>query len=852
VAPGALKYAVSSVAPQFGGYQQHDSQELLAFLLDGLHEDVNKVTSKPYVEVPSGKEGEDIDSVLAAAVWKAYSKRNDSIITELFQGQYRSRVQCVTAGCKHVSLTYDPYSFLSLPLPSVEKRLRFDCVVYNVAAAVKVAHAVRASQFSDSHAHLIPSAHSVLVPDRSTTRDALQALAKQAGFNAERLRIVKGLGSTCTIPLGAPAPLVPLNEGFGGDGSAKSQSSLVTSTSRCQVVVYLLPQYVLDAAAADLAQSSLRRTAAPKAAATKTESVNASSLSCEGHSSESFMARSNMIFGGLSKHTNSMGHIVPYGRRRELSSAPALHGSNIRRISFQPMQAQPLAVQQSKTPGLQPLLKPTVSSKSEAMDIAEGSTGSAGSCAAVENGEAPEAIKQHSICASVSCPAFQWRLVLVRVLHRQLPQAPMPQEALHHFPSNCESVGYPALLPVVTASHPVADAVFKAALPSCLQHLPRVCSQGQVVDLAMAWLKPLLAQKEALTGKQEPEIILAQNSSDHEAQQLGLPNTDNLSIWAALGCESGEEFHEPVSVESSAPLPSIRAGVFGSGLNGGQIRQLGDANRYFDESSDSDGVSSSEKGNSSCGLWKGLRSPASGTTLNFMWQAKKIPVLRGLLEPLLPGSSTQPKKAQQGSDAEDSAPVSSIWPSQLPVGEGSDTIMSSMLHSTGGISLTDCLQLWENEEELGQSDTWYCGDCKQHVRALKRLSLWSAPEYLMVHLKRFKFTAYSRARINTRVDFPVTGWDLEAHVLEPQAEVHNRGLIYDLYAVINHIGSMGGGHYTACAKHPFSGIWYDFDDSSVSVMGPSTSHRVQDRLTSSQAYVLFYARRVIDVDDSVK
>jgi ubiquitin C-terminal hydrolase len=38
-------------APQFSGFQQHDSQELLAFILDGLHEDLNKVKDKPYVEL---------------------------------------------------------------------------------------------------------------------------------------------------------------------------------------------------------------------------------------------------------------------------------------------------------------------------------------------------------------------------------------------------------------------------------------------------------------------------------------------------------------------------------------------------------------------------------------------------------------------------------------------------------------------------------------------------------------------------------------------------------------------------------------------------------------------------------
>ena len=43
--------AVGRFAEQFSGYQQQDSQELMAFLLDGLHEDLNRIKQKPYVEI---------------------------------------------------------------------------------------------------------------------------------------------------------------------------------------------------------------------------------------------------------------------------------------------------------------------------------------------------------------------------------------------------------------------------------------------------------------------------------------------------------------------------------------------------------------------------------------------------------------------------------------------------------------------------------------------------------------------------------------------------------------------------------------------------------------------------------
>ena len=46
-----MQTQVGRYAPQFVGYAQHDSQELLAFLLDGLHEDLNLVREKPYVDM---------------------------------------------------------------------------------------------------------------------------------------------------------------------------------------------------------------------------------------------------------------------------------------------------------------------------------------------------------------------------------------------------------------------------------------------------------------------------------------------------------------------------------------------------------------------------------------------------------------------------------------------------------------------------------------------------------------------------------------------------------------------------------------------------------------------------------
>jgi len=57
VAPRDLKWAIGKYNAQFTGYRQHDSQELLGCLLDGLHEDLNRITNKPYFPANTARDG---------------------------------------------------------------------------------------------------------------------------------------------------------------------------------------------------------------------------------------------------------------------------------------------------------------------------------------------------------------------------------------------------------------------------------------------------------------------------------------------------------------------------------------------------------------------------------------------------------------------------------------------------------------------------------------------------------------------------------------------------------------------------------------------------------------------------
>ncbi|XP_029616593.1 ubiquitin carboxyl-terminal hydrolase 15 isoform X4 [Salmo trutta] len=146
--------------------------------------------------------------------------------------------------------------------------------------------------------------------------------------------------------------------------------------------------------------------------------------------------------------------------------------------------------------------------------------------------------------------------------------------------------------------------------------------------------------------------------------------------------------------------------------------------------------------------------------------------------------------------------------------------------------LKDCIELFTTKEKLGAEDPWYCPNCKVHQQATKKLDLWSLPPVLVVHLKRFSYSRYMRDKLDSLVDFPLGDMEMSEFLIDPNAGPCR----YDLIAVSNHYGGMGGGHYTAYAKNKDDDKWYNFDDSSVS---PAN----KDQIVSKAAYVLFYQRQ---------
>ena len=86
------------------------------FILDGLHEDLNRVQSKPIVpQIESDGFDDEGD---AEESWQNHLKRNQSIIVDLMHGQFKGTVRC--PDCDKLSITFDPYMSISLPIPEIK------------------------------------------------------------------------------------------------------------------------------------------------------------------------------------------------------------------------------------------------------------------------------------------------------------------------------------------------------------------------------------------------------------------------------------------------------------------------------------------------------------------------------------------------------------------------------------------------------------------------------------------------------------------------------------------------------------------------------------------------------------
>ncbi len=114
VSPRNFFIAFCKLNQQFCGNLEQDAQEFLSVLLTNLHNKLNRIITKP--DIKQIEEKKENESILEASIrFQKYEKmKNDSIIYDLFNGQFMSSLTCEI--CGHNSITFEEFNILSLPI----------------------------------------------------------------------------------------------------------------------------------------------------------------------------------------------------------------------------------------------------------------------------------------------------------------------------------------------------------------------------------------------------------------------------------------------------------------------------------------------------------------------------------------------------------------------------------------------------------------------------------------------------------------------------------------------------------------------------------------------------------------
>ncbi|CAJ1345428.1 unnamed protein product [Effrenium voratum] len=153
-------------------------------------------------------------------------------------------------------------------------------------------------------------------------------------------------------------------------------------------------------------------------------------------------------------------------------------------------------------------------------------------------------------------------------------------------------------------------------------------------------------------------------------------------------------------------------------------------------------------------------------------------------------------------------------------------------------TLEDMLRLFTSPERLDKQNSWKCESCTEVVRARKQITIYSPPNFLVLHLKRFRYL--ERGKVTKIVPFP------QLLNLRPflcaGAPDEGRPVNYDLRAVVVHVDKAGYshfGHYIAFVKclgeRKGTFRWFLIDDS-------HTQEAEESQVLQQQAYLLFYVR----------
>lgn len=714
VTPREFKYTVGRHSSIFHGFQQQDSQEFVSWLLDALHEDLNRIHQKPYCEKPELKD-EDVNNPeairqMALTCWDQYKKRNDSVIVDLFTGMYQSTLVCPT--CSKESMTFDPFNDLTLPLP-VNKKWYHELIIVDLSAD----HAASGRQ---------PISKLEVELDKSSNFDDL-------------INYISGF-------LRVPAEYIFLYE---------------------------------------LYTNYFYRDFQENTAASKYYPIN------------ELISDNDVIAAYIIPHDFSKEFVVPviHTVREEDPSYDMTYIFGFPLFMTLDKEADVFSLE---------TIEDKVKNSAKVLSRAD-----------IESFESTEEIADGSL---------------------KEQKDKLDDDTEMEDPSDLTSLSNDdAEVDVPKANTKVPGVVIKYYEQSGHRYAP-VHGYGKGSHMRSRYQQRVQEPNDA--NKRSPNV------------PLGKPSFLKLPLLTDKLPKSKLELHntECISKKNGPPSSSIIARNLGGLLkiptdesaedSDGPIKSPlnddDDSDTNFDDLKPLAG-SESPKPSAPPPIPSNDSDEETRSELDKMSEADYV-------------GTENPRRAL----VDDKMSLICEWSSELfnkffkdrelqawenlenipnPTLEANKRKLAQQQKST--VSLYDCLKNFSTPEVLGEQDLWYCPRCKDHKRATKTIRIWSTGDILTIHLKRFSSARAFSDKINMVVDFPIEGLQLNDYVQES----HEEPLIYDLVAVDNHYGGLGGGHYTAYAKNFRDQKWYYFNDSGVNVVNDPTES------IKGAAYLLFYKKR---------
>jgi len=689
--PRNFKSTLAGAQPMFSGYGQQDSQEFLSFLVDALHEDLNRIHQKPYRENPDSNDARVHDPEYIKELGNIYRDnhraRNDSIAMDLFNGFYKNTMVCPE--CDKISITFDPYSLLTLQLP-IENVWEHTVVYISISGNV--------------------SAHKVDLEKTSSVRSFKQYFAKRIGnITADQLLVVETFQNRIYKVY--------------GDGE-----SIGDIAENDEIFVYELSQAPTNV----LKQSN----------ATVDFDMNSAIADCmvfpviqRGHEN-------------LNKWTNKFPPMIVLITRNEAKDMQAIQKKIIQSVAKYTTRDILTELRedasQGKTTATSPITEDDYVDVSMNDDSGEPSS----------DVHRPSLQKFFETCCDI-------KYYSTRTLDF----------------GQSTGMGSPDIN--VMANRVVRASSRRNSVVS-INSSKSVDSNRSATDRSES-----SRRSSSASAVDEVDEIAAHSRSQSQSQHhfAGDVQSDEESTSGMIMEPSPVP---PRSTKKSRDQRNNRKNNQYSSKNRKQKPRVNDRTRHVQQYSND------------------VRVPSS-LDENEIYYVKLGDVI------LLDWSKDGQDALYSTSGTQSNGHLVSLNTMTMEVtydAEYQSRQSRRIRRKKDGVSLEDCFAETAKTETLSEENAWYCARCKELRRADKTLMIWTAPDILVLHLKRFSGERYRRDKVDVLVDFPLEGLDLSDRV---GCQEDGKQYIYDLFAVDNHYGGLGGGHYTAFGKNFVDGKWYDFN-----------------------------------------